>query len=98
MWASPIWKNVPALRIEIIAQPVGFGSVCPNAPGWYPEVKLSHRSRALSGNGRNSPTTGTPDPSRVRLPITSATTTAIQATAVAAEFSRQRRTVESAPM
>jgi hypothetical protein len=98
VWSMPILKRVTTERPASVAHPVGFDDVAPAPLPFHPETKESNIRRGLSGNGRNSPTAGTPDPKKVRLPIKIATITAIHAMTGAVALSRQRRTSVSAPM
>ena len=73
----------------------GVGLVAPAPVLFQPDTNESSISRGLSGNGRNSPTAGTPPPKKVRLPTTTPTMTQIQAITGAVVPSFQRRTVAS---
>src|SRR5688572_4919088 len=90
-----MWNRVAVDMAANVAHPVGFDSVAPAPVLFQPDANESSSNRGLSGNGRNSPTAGTPPPKKARLPTTTPTMTQIHAMTGAVVPSFQRRTVSS---
>ncbi len=91
----PMRNSVNGAKPARLAHPVGLASVAPAPVPFQPDTNESSSRRGLRGNGRNSPTAGTPSVKKARLPIRSPASTQNHTMTGPVVPSRHRRTVTS---